>query len=572
MGHLVDSVRRIDGAEFTYRPRSDLEVILLPLAGDLPGVGSEDITEPLPETRWVSFPALLSVEGRGEKSGQKWTSQRPGLPVDFALGFLHEDVGSPDLLPLILVSVATTKGEVAGPAAGLASTCDQEAGPGFAFMVDEAHRATVRLFCTQRKAENRREVGGGAGSGPGGRSTRKMSGCGCGIKEAAGRALRRCGWCRLPSDGFPGYGRGPLPYGVGLPMDGDRRRGRFLAETVSTRLPPSEPGIPGRLQRPAPGDLAMTPLSPGSSEDVVLTGACEISLERAILRYRPPLGGAPSQGAEDLGLGVVLAASPGGGGRILDLGSGEVRLFNPDGPVVLLGWVLASAVERIRLNLDQDPQAVRRMGFAMALKILNRTGFGALTRPLLLRLGFRDIVQDIDPHEGAAIRIQVPGRGVITLLLDADSAAAVVDVPWEHPSPALEEALAMAFTAGAGSWTKGEMISLSRAVDVSGRQRYRLDLPVPDSVTETRELLARVRAAAMSLVSLFEPERHGAVAERVQVFGARDSLRQVREGGGSRRFPVFPSTRLRASSSAASGTLDQGRSGDGPPAGPSRIH
>ncbi len=317
----------------------------------------------------------------------------------------------------------------------------------------------------------------------------------------------------------------------------------------------------------------MTPLSTGSSEDVVLTGACEISLERAILRYRPPSGSAPSQGAEDLGLGVVLTASPGGEGRILDLGSGEVRLFNPDGPVVLLGWVLASAVERIRSNLDQDPQSVRRMGFAMALKVLNRTGFGALTRPLLLRLGFRDIVQDIDPHEGAAIRVEVPGHGVISLLLDADSAAVLVDVPWDHPSPALEEALAMAFHSGDRSWVDGERISLSRAVDVSGRQRYRLDLPVPDSVTETRELLARVRAGGMSLVSLFEPERHGAVAERVHVFGARDSLRQVREGGGSRRFPVFPSTRLRASSSTPSAAIEKGRSrGDGSAAGASRIH
>lgn len=313
----------------------------------------------------------------------------------------------------------------------------------------------------------------------------------------------------------------------------------------------------------------MTTIPQGSSEDIVLTGACEISLERAILRYRPPLGSATTDGAEDLGLGVVLSASSGGGGQILDLGSGEVRAFNPDGPVVLLGWVLASAVARIKSNLDQDPQAIRRMGFAMALKVLNRTGFGALTRPLLLRLGFRDVVQDIDPHEGAAVRIQVPGEGVITLQLDADSAAVLVDVPWEHPSPALESALVAAFRSDTGSFGEGEMVSLSRAVDVSGRQSYRLDLPVPDSVTETRGLLSRVRAGVMALMWHFEGERHAAVAERLEVFGERDSLRQVREGGGARRFPVLPSTRLRSPSSSQTSRFD----GMEAPSSPStRIH
>ncbi|TVR64953.1 MAG: hypothetical protein EA422_05280 [Gemmatimonadales bacterium] len=314
----------------------------------------------------------------------------------------------------------------------------------------------------------------------------------------------------------------------------------------------------------------MTPVHHGSSEDLVLTGACEISLERAILRYRPPtrVHGAEGQG-EDLGLGVVLAASAGGGGRILDLGSGRVNSFSPDGPVVLLGWVLASAVERIKANLEGNPQAIRRMGFAMAMKVLDRTGFGALTRPLFLRLGFRDVVQDVDPHEGASVRIQVTGQGVVTLHMDVDSAAVVVRAPWPHRYPALEEALASAFPSEGDSPVETELGSLSRSVEISGRQTYRLDLPFPESVRESRLLLRRIRAGIMGLVAVFEPERHAAIAERVEVFGARDSLRQVREGGGARRFPVLPSTRLRGSARpAAAGPtrmLDA-------PSGPNRIH
>jgi len=314
----------------------------------------------------------------------------------------------------------------------------------------------------------------------------------------------------------------------------------------------------------------MTPLHPGSSEDLVLTGACEISLERAILRYRPPtrVDGAEGQG-EDLGLGVVLAASAGGGGLILDLGSGRVNSFSPDGPVVLLGWVLASAVDRIKGNLEEDPQAVRRMGFAMAMKVLDRTGFGALTRPLFLRLGFRDVVQDIDPHEGASVRVQVAGHGVVTLYMDPDSATVVVRAPWLDRSSTLEEALVSAFRPEGDSPVETELGSLSRSVDVSGRQTYRLDLPLPESVSESRLLLRRIRAGIMALVADFEPERHAAISERVEVFGSRDTLRQVREGGGARRFPVLPSTRLRSPvHPTAAGPIRPSDSRSGP----DRIH
>ncbi len=269
-----------------------------------------------------------------------------------------------------------------------------------------------------------------------------------------------------------------------------------------TRMIPS-PGTGGHVQR-AP----------------LLTGVSGAALTRAVLRYTTSEDRSlPGGRMADIGLGVVLESGGGGESEILDLGSGNVHSTALTGPLVILGWAYTSTVSRLRGVRSDDPEALRRLVFDMALRVLDESGFSSLTRPVLLRIGFRDLVRDMDLHEGTAVRLLLPGGRVARMHLDYESATLVVRTGATERHQVLEAALASAFD--------GVELLGGRSSDAAGLHAYHLPFPVPGSVDRTRRLLSRLRRGIFHLLARFEPDRYRAVREQVETFGARDSLARL---------------------------------------------
>ena len=89
---------------------------------------------------------------------------------------------------------------------------------------------------------------------------------------------------------------------------------------------------------------------------------------------------------------------------------------------------------------------LRRYCFDLALRVLERRGFSPLTRPTMLRIGFRDICRDLDLHESTVVRI-VTGPGEVTRVhLDYDANALVFRPAGALPTPGwVEQAIREAF-------------------------------------------------------------------------------------------------------------------------------
>jgi hypothetical protein len=262
----------------------------------------------------------------------------------------------------------------------------------------------------------------------------------------------------------------------------------------------------------------------GFEPDGALTGTFEVSLNRAVLPYREREGGSPPGGrVQDIGLGVVVDGSDPARADVVDLGSAEMRVVDITGPVVVMGWMYPSGLRSLcRIVSDvegADLDRARVVTFSLAMRTLRNAGFGHLTRPSILRIGFRDICQDLDYHEGTAIRILRPNGGVVRMHLDYEAVTLEVRTSSSSPSPELELALTNAFPSmdlyGGGGR------------DISGVHTYRLALPVPRSLREAREALASLRSGLEGLIARFEPGRAGAFREMTGALGERDSLRSL---------------------------------------------
>jgi hypothetical protein len=255
-------------------------------------------------------------------------------------------------------------------------------------------------------------------------------------------------------------------------------------------------------------------------------GICELPLTRAVVQYRDVHEmDTPGGRIEDIGLALVVEGRFASTAEALDLGSGKVKVLDLSTELVVLDWVYEPTLDHVSELITasaatHDPDSLRRYGFQLGLRVLERIGFGPLTRPTFLRVGYRDICRDLDLHEGTSIRF-VLGPGRLTRAhLDYDTCALVFRTAFQEPDAQLEHALSEAFPAG--ELLRTQPMSASEAIE------YQVRFPVPTTLSETRECLGRMRRGLGVLLARFDPERFASLARVMDTFGARETLASLR--------------------------------------------
>lgn len=277
-----------------------------------------------------------------------------------------------------------------------------------------------------------------------------------------------------------------------------------------------------------------TPLTDPRPEAMAdVPGACALPLSRAVIHYRDVHELAAHGGRiQDIGLGLVLEGRFASAARVLDLGSADPKSLNLSSELVVLDWVYEPTLDHVRdlmaradgegrdaAVVDRARTELQRYAFDLALRVIDRIGYGPLTRPVVLRIGFRDICRDLDLHEGTAVRVLARGERPVRVHMDYDAVALVVRTDLASPDPELEEALAEALPGGE--------LRRSPAQGPTGSVEYRLRFGHPVTATEARRLLEAVRFGLGHLLARFEPERYRAVEGVLSTFGARETLARL---------------------------------------------
>lgn len=261
-------------------------------------------------------------------------------------------------------------------------------------------------------------------------------------------------------------------------------------------------------------------------------GICEMPLTRAVVQYRDihelgPHGGRIS----DIGLALILEGRYASSAEAVDLGSAQVKVLDLSAELVILDWVYEPTLEHVgslvAAHAQRAPGAGAEGGeglesfcFQLAMRLLGRVGFGPLTRPSLLRIGFRDICRDLDLHEGTSVRIVMePGR-ITRAHLDYDACALLFRTAASGPDPLLEEALEHAFP-------DGDLRRLE-PMDLGGGVSYHVRFPLPLSLAEARRTLRGMRLGLGHLLARFEPGRYRSLEDLTRTFGIRDTLAQLK--------------------------------------------
>lgn len=255
-------------------------------------------------------------------------------------------------------------------------------------------------------------------------------------------------------------------------------------------------------------------------------GVCELPLTRAVVQYRDVHELDTDGGRiQDVGLGLVLEGRYASAAEVLDLGSAEVKRLDLSSELVVLDWVYDPTLEHVAQLVAEAArggsgarEALGRFSFKLALRLLERIGYSPLTRPTLLRIGFRDICRDLDLHEGTSVRIVAgPGR-VVRAHLDYDGNALLFRTAGDRSDPALEAALQEAFPHG----------DLRRLVPTSaGVAGYQIRFPLPLGLDEARVTLAGIRSGLGHLIARFEPDRYRGLEPVLSTFGSRETLAQL---------------------------------------------
>ena len=267
-------------------------------------------------------------------------------------------------------------------------------------------------------------------------------------------------------------------------------------------------------------------------------GICDLPLTRAVVQYRDVHElHHPGGHIRDIGLALVVSGSFASSARALDLGSGEVKYLNLTTELVILDWVYDTTLAHLRALSDargRKPASgtdLRRYCFDLALRVLNRRGFTPLTRPILLRIGFRDLCKDLDLHESTVVRIAT-GQGVITRVhLDYEANSLVFTTPEDGRASGLGRAVRDCFG--------GMPVGTSRVVQRGPCEVHHVRFGVPVSFDEVLRSLRLIRRGLSRLVARFEPERFGMVSGLTSTFGERATLDRLklRDAG----FGVVPS-------------------------------
>ncbi len=251
-------------------------------------------------------------------------------------------------------------------------------------------------------------------------------------------------------------------------------------------------------------------------------GICELSLTRAVVQYRDVHEmDTPGGRIEDIGLALVVEGRYAAASEAVDLGSGQLKVLDLSTELVILDWVYEPTLDHVSELITataatRDSDALKRYGFRVGMRVLERLGFGPLTRPTFLRLGFRDICRDLDLHEGTSIRI-VLGPGRLTRAhLDYDACALVFRTAFQEPDAPLEHALAEAFPAA-------ELRRMGPATSADSIE-YQVRLALPTTLSEARGCLARMRRGLVSMFARFEPSRFAPIARVMDTFGERETL------------------------------------------------
>ena len=125
-------------------------------------------------------------------------------------------------------------------------------------------------------------------------------------------------------------------------------------------------------------------------------GICELPLTRAVVQYRDIHEmDTPGGRIEDIGLALVVEGRYAATAEAIDLGSGRVKVLDLSTELVVLDWVYGPTLDHVgelvtAAASTDDPEPLRRYVFQLGLRVLERVGFGPLTRPSLLRIGYRD--------------------------------------------------------------------------------------------------------------------------------------------------------------------------------------
>jgi hypothetical protein len=278
---------------------------------------------------------------------------------------------------------------------------------------------------------------------------------------------------------------------------------------------------------PGTGIPALSGLS-----DLAFTGGCEVQLERAVVPYRGVEDRAlPGGRSTDLGVGVVLHGPVRGRMEVVDLGSGSLREAEVGLPVVIYGWLFTAPFRELERWARARAAAGGPSGdgvpgsSGVARSVLSKIGYSSLARPLFLRAGFRDVALDLDPHEGTAVRLALPGAGVARVHLDYDRGALVFRTGRSEPAPVLLQALSDAFPHH----------PLFRVVSGAGQGTSELHVHLPDlpGLREVREELRCIRRGLLHLLARFDEDRYRAVTQAMAGFGERDLLAGVSESASA---------------------------------------
>lgn len=278
--------------------------------------------------------------------------------------------------------------------------------------------------------------------------------------------------------------------------------------------------------------LTASPASSARPEAMAdVPGVCDLPLTRAVVQYRDVHElDHPGGRVQDIGLAVVVEGRFASSVRAIDLGSAETKFLDLSSELVVLDWVYGPTLAHVRRLADvasQDRSPGAGLGsycFGLALRVLARKGFTPLTRPTLLRIGYRDLCQDLDLHEDTAVRIATRPGNLVRVHLEYDNAALVFETPADGRDRVLESVLREVFPGlpaarfAPGNSERGE----------KRRQGYRVRFGVPMDFGEARRSLYRMRHGLSHLVARFEPERFRALDSVVSTFGERRTLDRLR--------------------------------------------